>query len=205
MGTKTIFQLLRIAIGATTLAACSAAPVALSTNQESFSMSTSSNAAAPNEDPSAEFLLLRLIDLIKQSKSAKDFTPDRVAAVMQRPVTFFAPDHFGYGGKLTSEWSYAFEIRDINSQNPRLDLDFIDTSPSRSSAATAICQVDFARFASALEQGGFARTTIYGEHGIVVYDRFDRPDLSIKVSSIGEAVSPPEKARHSCVQLVTIQ
>ena len=54
-------------------------------------------------------------------------------------------------------------------------------------------------------QDGFNRTTIFGEHGIVVYDRFDRPDLSIKVSSINEASLPPEKARRSCVQLVTVQ
>ncbi len=124
---------------------------------------------------------------------------------MQRPVTFFAPDHFGYGGKLTPEWSYAFEIRGVNSPNPRLDLDFIDTSPTRSAAATDICQVDFDQFVSALMQDGFNRTSIFGEHGIVVYDRFDRPDLSIKVSSINEASLPPEKAAHSCVQLVTVQ
>ena len=205
MGTKKIYPLVYIAIGAVTLSACSAAPMEVPTIQQSSIISTRSHASSVAESPSAEFLLLRLIDLIKQSKSAQDFTPDRVAAVMQRPVAFFVPDRFGYGGKLTSEWSYAFEIRGINSPHPRLDLDFIDTSPNRSAAATDICKVDFDQFVAALEQDGFARTTIFGEHGVVVYDRFDRPGLSIKVSSIGDASVPPGNARHDCVQLVTVQ
>lgn len=205
MGTNTIVWLAYIAIGTATLSACSAAPSTLPDTQEPVSISTRSHASSQAENPSAEFLLLRLADLIKQSRSAQDLTPDRVAAVMQRPVRFFAPDHFGYGGTLTPEWGYAFEVRGINAPNPRLDLDFIDTSPERSAAATDICRVDFDQFVSALVQDGFTRTTIFGEHGIVVYDRFDRPDLSIKVSSIGEASLPPEKPRRSCVQLVTVQ
>lgn len=56
-----------------------------------------------------------------------------------------------------------------------------------------------------MANAGFSRTTINGEHGIVVYDRFDRSDLSIKVSTIGAAPFPPEGPLDICVQLATIQ
>lgn len=205
MGTRTITQLLYSAIGAAAVSACSVAPTALSPTQEPFSMTTSSHADSQSQNPAAEFLLLRLIDLIKQSKSVQDLTPDRVSAVMQQPVTFFTQDRFGYRGTLTSDWDYTLEIEDNKSNGARLDLEFIDATPGRSASATEICHVDFDEFSSHLERIGFTRTTVHGEHGRVAYDRFDRPELSILVSSIGEARLPPEKARHRCVRLVTVQ
>lgn len=205
MGTRKITQLLYSAVGAAAVSACSVAPTTLSPTQESFSMPTSSHADYQSQNPTAEFLLLRLIDLIKQSRSIQDLTPDRVSAVMQQPVTFFTPDRFGYRGPLTADWRFTLDVRTVNSVTERLDLDFIDRTPSRSAPATEICQIDFDRFASEMAKAGFSRTTINGEHGIVVYDRFDRPNLSIKVSTRGEAPEPLENAQHSCVQLVTVQ
>ena len=124
---------------------------------------------------------------------------------MQQPVTYFTPDRFGYRGPLTRDWRFTLDVRTADTVTERLDLDFIDRTPNRSASAADICQIDFDRFASEMANAGFSRTTINGEHGIVVYDRFDRPDLSIKVSSIGAAPSPPEGILHICVQLVTIQ
>lgn len=205
MGTRTITQLFYGAVGAVAVSACSASPTALSPTQGSFSMPTSSQADTQSQSPTAELLLLRLIDLIKQSKSVRDLTPDRVSAVMQQPVTFFTPDRFGYRGPLTADWRFTLDVRTVNSVTERLDLDFIDRTANRSATATEICQIDFDRFASEMAKAGFSRTTINGEHGTVVYDRFDRPNLSIKVSTRGEAPDPLEKAQHSCVQLVTVQ
>lgn len=205
MRNRKIAQLLYSAVGAATVSACSVAPTALSSTQESFSMPTSSHTASQSQNPTAEFLLLRLIDLIKQSKSVHDLTPDAVSAVMQQPVTFFTPDRFGYRGLLTADWRFTLDVKTVKSVTERLDLDFIDRTPNRSAPATEICQIDFDRFAAEMAKAGFSRTTINGEHGIVVYDRFDRPNLSIKVSTRGEAAEPPQKAQHSCVQLVTVQ
>jgi len=148
---------------------------------------------------------LQLIKLIQQSKSVQDLTPDRVSAVMQQPVTFFTPDRFGYRGPLTSDWDYTLEIEDTKSSGRRMDLEFVDATPGRTASAGEICQLDFDEFSSHLERIGFARTTIHGEHGILVFDRFERPELSILVSSIGESRLTPEKTRHRCVRLVTVQ
>lgn len=205
MGTRKIRQILFSAIGTVAVFACSVSPTALSSTRESFSVPPSSNAAYPSQNLTAELLLLRLVDLIKQSRSIQDFTPERVSAVMQQPVTYFTPDRFGYRGSLTRDWRFTLDVRTTDSVTERLDLDFIDRTPNRSASATDICQIDFDRFASEMANAGFSRTTINGEHGIVVYDRFDRPDLSIKVSSIGAAPPPPDGALHICVQLVTIQ
>jgi hypothetical protein len=205
MGKKTIIRFILTAFSAVTLSACAHKPSGSSTNQESYSMSTSSPGPSQVQGDTAESLLLRLIELIKQSRSAPDFTPERLAAIMQRQADIFAPNHFGFSGKLTSEWSYALDVEDASRQPARLDLEFIDTTPGRSAAATDICQVDFDLFSSELKKDGFSQTTIYGEHGEVVYDLFERPDLSIRVSTIGEAPLPPEKARHNCVRLVTVQ
>lgn len=205
MGTRTIFQLAYIAIGVTAVSACSVSPTALSSALDVSSVPKSSQATSPSEDLTAELLLARLVDLIKQSRSIQDFTPERVSAAMQQPVTYFTPDRFGYRGLLTRDWRFTLDVRTADTVTERLDLDFIDRTPNRSASATDICQIDFDRFASEMANAGFSRTTINGEHGIVVYDRFDRSDLSIKVSSIGAAPFPPEGALDICVQLVTIQ
>lgn len=205
MGTRTITQLLYSAVGAAAVSACSVAPTAMSPTQETSSMPTSSHADSQSQNPTAEFLLLRVIKLIEQSESVQDLTPDRVSAAMQQPATFFSPDRFGYRGALTSDWDYTLEIEDTKSNGRRMDLEFVDATPGRTASAREICQFDFDEFSSRLERIGFARTTIHGEHGIVVFDRFDRPELSILVSSIGESRLTPEKTRYRCVRLVTVQ
>ena len=205
MSTKGILQFVYSAAGVAAVSVCSAAPPVLSTTHESFHTPASSHTTAQADTPTAEFLLLRLIDLIKQSTSVQHLTPDRVSAVMQRPVTFFTPDRFGYRGSLTQHWRFTLDVRTVNSVSERLDLDFIDITPSRSATATGICQIDFNRLASEMANAGFARTTVNGEHGIVVYDRFDRPNLSIKVSTRNAAPTPLETTKQSCVQLLTIQ
>ena len=205
MSTKGILQFVYSAAGVAAVSVCSAAPPVLSTTHESFHTPASSHTTAQADTPTAEFLLLRLIDLIKQSTSVQHLTPDRVSAVMQRPVTFFTQGRFGYRGTLTSDWDYTLEIEVTKSNGTRLDLEFIDATPRRLATATEICQIDFDRFASELANAGFSRITINGEHGIVVYDRFDRPNLSIKVSTRNAAPTPLETTKQSCVQLLTIQ
>ena len=62
-----------------------------------------------------------------------------------------------------------------------------------------------AKVASALDAAGFKRETVRGEHGRVIYDRFDRPQLSIKVDTMPENPNAIGDATHACVRLVTVQ
>jgi hypothetical protein len=166
--------------------------------------STASDAATPSA-LSADQLLLRLLDLIKDTTSTRELTLERVSQAMQAPAQRFGPGHFGYGGTLTPEWSYGLEIKKAGAADARLDLNFIDTTADRKANASSICQVDFDQFASGLQAAGFKRETIRGEHGRVIHDRFDRPDLTIKVDTMAEDSTPSGKPAHACVRLVTVQ
>lgn len=168
-------------------------------------MASTAADAATSPAPSADQLLLRLIELVKSTTSTRELTEERVSQAMQAPVQRFGPDHFGYGGALTPEWGYGLEIKKAGAAGARLDLNFIDTTASGKAAATAICQVDFDQFASSLQAAGFKRETIRGEHGRVIYERFSRPQLSIKVDTMPEIPSALGDAMHACVRLVTVQ
>lgn len=165
---------------------------------------TASQSIAPTA-LTAEQLLLRLLDLIKTTRSSDELTIERVSMAMQHPAQTFSPGHFGYGGKLTPEWSYWLEVKEAGSTGIRLDLDFIDTTPEQSAAATNICHIDFLRFSSELKAAGFVHETYYGEHGRIAYEQFKRNDLGIIVDNIGEASVPADKSMHTCVRHVTVQ
>lgn len=153
----------------------------------------------------AEQLLLRVLDLIKETRSSHELTIERVSAAMRQPALSFGPGHFGYGSRLTAEWDYGLEVKNANTDNTRLDLNFIDTTPNRKASAIAICKVDFDRFGAELQTAGFARQTVRGEHGRIIYDRFDRPDISIKVATTPEDSTPSGARANSCIRLVTVQ
>lgn len=168
-------------------------------------MATSASESATPATFTAEQLLLRLLDLIKSTRSTSELTIERLSVAMQQPALTFGPGHFGYGGRLTPEWGFGLEVKRAGSPDARLDFEFINATPESDMAATDICQVDFERFASELTAAGFTRETVWGEHGRVSYYGFDRPDMNITVDTRGEASVPPEKVSHQCVRLVTVQ
>lgn len=175
------------------------------TDQHPGSSLETGSDSLPDAPLDAEQLLLRLMDLIQTATTASDLTLERVSAALREPARTFAPGHFGYGGALTSEWSYGLEVKQAGTPGARLDLNFIDTRPQRSSPATAICQVDFNRFASALHAAGFNQETVRGEHGRTIYHRFERAQLSIKVDTVPENSAANGQAVHDCVRLVSVQ
>ena len=161
--------------------------------------------SVPTASLGAEQLLLHLLELIQATTSASDLTLERVSAALREPARTFAPGHFGYGGALTSEWSYGLEVKQAGTPDARLDLNFIDTGPQQKAQATAICHVDFNRFATALHAAGFARETVRGEHGRTIYHRFERAQLSIKVDTVPEHAAANDQTVHDCVRLVSVQ
>ncbi|HBG89766.1 MAG TPA: hypothetical protein DDX20_06335 [Stenotrophomonas sp.] len=188
-----------------TLSACSHAPDRTQTTQGLATMAPTTSQITPAAPLDAEQLLVRLLDLIQATSSASELTVERVSAAMRESARTFAPGHFGYGGALTPEWSYGLEVKHAGTADARLDLNFIDTSPRQKAPATAICHMDFDRFASALDAAGFTRQTVRGEHGRTIYDRFDRSQLSIKVDTIPEHPEATGEALHACIRLVTVQ
>ncbi|MBL0734445.1 hypothetical protein JJW16_08700 [Stenotrophomonas maltophilia] len=194
-----------IALSVATLCACAQAADRTPIFQGTDTMAPSVPETSPPSPLTAEQLLLRLLDLIKSTTSTRELTAERLSAAMQAPAQAFGPGHFGYGGTLTPEWGYGLELKRAGAADARLDLNFIDTSSDRRASAAAICQVDFNHFASALDAAGFKRETVRGEHGRVIYDRFNRPRLSIKVDTMPENPDATGGATHACVRLVTVQ
>jgi hypothetical protein len=205
MGIHLIARLPLVALCGLSLCACAHSPTAPRTTKEPVVMASAEAEPANAAKINAGQLLSRLLDLIKSSKSIGDFTPDRVNAAMQLQDFSLGPGHFQYGGILTDNWSYGLEVDQASVHGPRVALEFVDKTPSRDAAMGDICQVDFDRFASELKGAGFKQDTVYGEHGITVYHRFDRPDLSIKISTNGEASDATGEIGRTCIRLITIQ
>ncbi|HDS1148482.1 TPA: hypothetical protein QDZ88_003011 [Stenotrophomonas maltophilia] len=193
-----------IALSVATLCACAHAADRTPTSQGTDTMAPSVSETTPPSLDAGQ-LLLRLLDLIKTTTSTRDLTAERLSAAMQAPAQTFGPGHFGYGGTLTPEWGYGLELKRAGAADARLDLNFIDTSAGRKASAAAICQIDFNHFASALDAAGFKRQTVRGEHGRVIHERFNRPQLSIKVDTMPENPNATGDATHACVRLVTVQ
>lgn len=164
----------------------------------------------------AEQALLRLLELIRTSKTIADFTPERLSDVMGVPVTPRS-DGYGFGEKVTPQWGHGFDV----TPQRRFDYGFspnpIPAPGTPDPPMTDLCQVDFDRFTAELEAMGFSRSHNYdsppsppiGEpalpHGRLMYDGFDRPGLGIEVYPEGEhARTPHKEGGRLCVKMVII-
>lgn len=199
------YSLSLLMLGMLSISACAQtikAPVQPSSTRKEPQMTAMNHQTAQTE---AGKLMSGLLALINSSRSIVDFTAERLGNAMDAEVKSFGPGHFGYGGKLTEQWAYALEVMQESMHGPRLDLEFMNQSPSKDASATGICEVDFDQVSRDLQAHGFSQEPAYGEHGnIIAYD-FDRPGLSVTTVVIGEASDPIEKISHQCVRAMTIQ
>ena len=159
-----------------------------------------------NQILTAEQGLLRLLELIRSSKSTEDFTPERLNEVMGVRVEYArdGADRYGTGGRLTEQWNYGFGVEKTAARGTRFEFTFNENPPGSSPPMTDICQIDFDRFTGELEAMGFSRQRSYGSHGSVMNDFFDRPGMRVLVYPRGEANELLEKISHNCVQMVLI-
>lgn len=156
---------------------------------------------APTLD--AEQSLLRLLALIRDLGSVAEIDAARLRAAFG--VNFDADENrLGYGERLSRDWSTSFEWDPGHPHGPRFEFAFVPDPPGTHPPATAICAVDFDRFAAELAAMGFTRETTHGEHGRVLHDDFERGDLSIAVYTRGEADDSPERIAHGCVRRVAM-
>jgi len=182
--------------------------------KEDLAMTTTATAgdaeqggASLNQTLTAEQGLLRLLDLIRSSKSTENFTPKRLNEVMGVRVEYArgGVDRYGAGGQLTEQWSYGFNVEKTAARGTRFEFSFNENVPGSSPPMTDICQIDFDRFTAELEAMGFTRQRYYGSHGSFMKDLFDRPGMRVQVYPRGERDWTPERdSGRVCVQMVLI-
>lgn len=151
----------------------------------------------------AEQSLLRLLDLIRDSKTVADITPERLQATFGVP--FGENDgRFGFAEQLSNDWWTTLDLNPKRAYGTQFEFAFRPSRPDEYPAATEICAVDFDRFAAELHKQGFSRDTYRAEHNRVIHERFERPGLAVTVYTRGESDAAPEKVTHACVQMVHI-
>lgn len=162
---------------------------------------TAPQALAPQLD--AERSLLRLLDLIRDSRTIDDMDADRLRTTFG---VAFAADagRLGFGERLTGDWWSSFEFDPADTSGPRFEFGFRPDPPGTYPPLGDLCRIDFDRFAAELAEMGFLRETRRGEHGRVIHDLFQREGLTVTVYTRGEADDPPEKITHACVLRVLI-
>lgn len=151
-------------------------------------------------------VLRRLLELIRSSKTIKDFTPDYLSKAMGVELVTYRPGYHAFGEQVAADWWYSLEMNDNVSPiiGPRLSFSF-NAQAGTSPDMTDICQVDFEQFASELESMGFSRERRYGSHGSMMNDLFIRSGMAIEVYPRGEANEPIDKISRLCVQMVLLR
>jgi hypothetical protein len=165
------------------------------------STATASQAYSPRLD--AEQSLLRLLELIRGSKTVQDITTQRLQDTFGVPFTVDS-GRSGFGERLTRDWWSSIELDPTHPYGARVEFSFRPDQAGTYPPFTGICQIDFDRFAAELQKMGFSRETYRAEHNRVIHDLFQREGLTVTVYTRGEADTPPEKITHACVQMVLI-
>ncbi len=166
---------------------------------------TATATASPSFSPrlDAEQSLLRLLELIRDSKTVQDITPERLQTVFGLSFSERS-GRLGYGEQLSQDWWSSYELDTKRVYGPQFEFAFRQSQPDANPAATDICAVDFERFSDALKKQGFQHETYRAEHNRVIHERFQRPGLTVTVYTRGESDASSEKIKHGCVQMVHI-
>ncbi len=155
----------------------------------------------------AQDALTRILGLIRTSSSLDAFTPDYVSRAMGQAVRYRndGTGRFGASGVLTPDWNYGFGINKTEAKGAWFEFLFEPNPPDASPSMSDICQLDFERFASQLEQMGFSRERNLVEDGRWMSEIFQRPGMRVEVFPRGEADTPQDRATHQCVEWIHIR
>lgn len=157
----------------------------------------------PQSNLPAEQLLVGLVDLIKNSRSAADITPALVSERLHRALSETDPGAYRSVARLTSDWIAAIVV-DQEGPEPCMELVFYDNNGRAEPAMTEICGYDAAQLSADLTAAGFVEEPTYGMHGGVIGRDYLRGELRVTVAIRGEADTPQAKVIHSCIQLVQV-
>lgn len=159
----------------------------------------------PQSEITAEQLLTRLLELIKSSRSITDFTLAKLQQALGAQLETYGPSSWGGRARLTPNWGYAINALEDLPDGARLRFSFFDNEGGTSGNMSQICQLDFDTFTGALQSAGFAKTSIYGEHGESTFESYTRGQLRVEVTSRGEAGGSSEKVLHQCIQSIMVR
>src|SRR5690606_5761849 len=142
----------------------------------------------------AEQILRQLLNVIRDSESAREITSESLGAKLGVEFVTQEPGYHVFGVELTPEWAYGMELYDHVSpvRNHRFLFSF-NSDPGVTPSIASICKPDFKQFTAELEAMGFVRESHYDSppqpppraprlpRGSWMYDHFDRPGMHIEV------------------------
>lgn len=168
-------------------------------------METSDQNASSNvTHMTAEDISKRMLDLIGKIKTAEDFSAKNLEITTGLKVYFdqVNPKEYGTGAKITDTWFFNITVISgiKEGERSRLLFSFDDQTHSHADM-TPICKVDFEAYTKRLDELGFQRKPVYGEHGRLSTWRFSRDEIVIQVDIRGESKEKPD---HDCVSMITI-
>jgi len=187
------------------LIGCSSTERLILSPQDASTMTiASSNAKAYSPRLDAEQALSRLVELIRGTRAIGEISAENLHAAFGVPFNENG-GRFGFAEQLSADWWSSLEWDPTRSLGPQFSLTFVPVDPDRHAPATAICGLDFQRFATELQHAGFERETYRTEHSRVIHDRFQRDGLSVTVYIRGESDASPEKIAHACIEMIHVQ
>ena len=142
----------------------------------------------------AEDIGRRVLKLIDSLHSAQDFAPEHIEQATGMRVALNSddpndddPNIYGFGGKLTEEWSYSLvSTPDRLGEKPTsLRFSFDDTS-RRQADPTPICKLRFEDYSKALTASGFTVKPMQGYQGIEGW-HFVRDNIGVMAYTHGKA------------------
>ncbi|MEH6421397.1 hypothetical protein [Pseudomonas sp. CGJS7] len=166
-------------------------------------MNAPSETLAKTPTLNAEQALTRLLSLIRDTRSAEELSPERLAAAFGVKISQYEPGYWAFGEALSPRWSYSIELREKIKIGSRFNFSF-NSAAGASPPIDELCALDYAGFTAQLESMGFVRTAYRAEHGRFVNDWFDRPGLRLAVHPLGEPRPADGKAARVCVKMVLI-
>ncbi|MFZ6732909.1 hypothetical protein ACO0LG_13375 [Undibacterium sp. Ji42W] len=152
----------------------------------------------------AEEVSRLILDLISKIKTAEDFSAKKLENATGLKVYFDPVNSKEYGAsvKITDTWFFNITVISGSKDGERSRLLFsFDDQTHGHADMTPICKVDFAAYTKRLNELGFQKKPVYGEHGRLSTWRFSRNEIVIHVDIRGES---KEKPHHDCVSMITI-
>jgi hypothetical protein len=153
----------------------------------------------------AEEIGHRVLKLIDTIHTVEDISPAHIEKMVGVKVEFNAkdPNDYGFGARLTSEWSYDFgSLTDASGGKPtRLELSF-DNQTHDNTDIAPICGLDMDGYMKTLKQAGFKASPYYGEHGRHLGWNLSRDAVSVTLHGQGENDS---KVAHDCVSMLELE
>jgi hypothetical protein len=137
----------------------------------------------------AEDIGRRVLKLIDSLHSARDLAPEHIeqSTGMRVEINDEDPNIYGFGGKLTDEWSYSLvSTPDKLGEKPSsLRFSFDDTTRNHADP-TPICTLAFVDYSKVLTASGYEAKPMHGYRGIEGW-YFTRDNIGVMAYTHGKA------------------